>query len=445
MSAPIINQETIFKFNELFFSSTDGNGRILNGNEVFARISGYNRNELINQPHSIIRHPDMPRVVFRLLWSEIQSGKSIAAFVKNRSKDGRYYWVMAYVMPVGDTYLSVRFKPGSAYLEKVAVLYDELRAVEKKVEMLPGSKKDEAIQASHDLLNQRLSELGYNSYQDFIQDAFLAEFANWTEKTSGRNSVENHTAQDARLIIMDYLGTIMGLSSEVSSIENQYSRANNFIQSLTNNVQMASLNLSVRSEHLGDLGATLSVVSLWLQRGSLELHDELLRLDQPIQQGLEGLKAALFEVATSQLQIKMISAFNEELRSLSEDARGYSTVEANGMMQLLSSGAERNFNAAREKLGRMGSTMQKIHHSCSDLLKQTVALGLAQVNGRVECARMPDVSSFEAVLNAAMEKISDAKDLLKDLSFASACLADTLKKISGRSGEIQDQYRKMLT
>ena len=104
-----------FKFNELFFSRTDERGRILSGNSVFQRISQYSWEELIDKPHNIIRHPDMPRAVFWLLWDTIKRGDPIGAYVKNRAKDGRYYWVFAIVTPIEGGYLSVRLKPSSPF------------------------------------------------------------------------------------------------------------------------------------------------------------------------------------------------------------------------------------------------------------------------------------------------------------------------------------------
>ena len=96
--------ESRFEFNELFFSRTDESGIIKFGNSVFQRVSVYEWDELLNKPHKIIRNPDTPRAVFRLLWDSIKSGSPIGAYVKNRAKDGRYYWVFAIVTPVEGGY-----------------------------------------------------------------------------------------------------------------------------------------------------------------------------------------------------------------------------------------------------------------------------------------------------------------------------------------------------
>jgi PAS domain S-box-containing protein len=74
-------------------SRTDANGTIEYGNDYFFEISGYSANELIGKPHNVIRHPDMPKVIFKLMWERLQNGQGIFAVVKNLAKDGRYYWV----------------------------------------------------------------------------------------------------------------------------------------------------------------------------------------------------------------------------------------------------------------------------------------------------------------------------------------------------------------
>ena len=74
-------------------SETDEKGIITHVNDYFVEVSGYSKEELIGQPHSILRHPDMPKVIFKLLWETIQAGQNINAVVKNLAKDGRYYWI----------------------------------------------------------------------------------------------------------------------------------------------------------------------------------------------------------------------------------------------------------------------------------------------------------------------------------------------------------------
>jgi len=88
-----INQEIVLDPKRYIVSKTDTKGIITYGNEYFVEISGYKESELIGKPHNIIRHPDMPQVIFKLMWDRIQTGQQMVAIVKNLAKDGRYYWV----------------------------------------------------------------------------------------------------------------------------------------------------------------------------------------------------------------------------------------------------------------------------------------------------------------------------------------------------------------
>lgn len=91
--------EITFQPHELIVSKTDLKGRITYANRVFCRIAGYEEKELIGVPHSIIRHPDMPRAVFKLLWDMLAARNEVFAYVKNMNKHGDYYWVFAHVTP----------------------------------------------------------------------------------------------------------------------------------------------------------------------------------------------------------------------------------------------------------------------------------------------------------------------------------------------------------
>ena len=91
--------EVHFDRADIIVSKTDVKGRITYANSVFCAVSGYTLPELIGAPHSLIRHPDMPRAVFKLLWDTILARREVFAYVKNMSKSGAYYWVFAHVTP----------------------------------------------------------------------------------------------------------------------------------------------------------------------------------------------------------------------------------------------------------------------------------------------------------------------------------------------------------
>ncbi len=119
-------------------SQTDEKGKITYCNDYFVEVSGYAQEELIGKPHSIVRHPDTPKVVFKLLWQTISSGKNINAVVKNLAKDGRYYWIFTEFEIQKDTdtgkiigYQASRKSISKHVIEVIADLYSQLLEIEK--------------------------------------------------------------------------------------------------------------------------------------------------------------------------------------------------------------------------------------------------------------------------------------------------------------------------
>lgn len=96
------NTEVHFAADDIIVSKTNLKGHLTYANKTFCDIAGYTEAEVIGQPHSIIRHPDMPRAVFKLLWDTIAEGREIFAYVKNMTKTGNFYWVFAHVTPSFD-------------------------------------------------------------------------------------------------------------------------------------------------------------------------------------------------------------------------------------------------------------------------------------------------------------------------------------------------------
>lgn len=130
--------ERTFGEDEVIVSKTDLKGRITYGNEVFLRISGYPEKEIVGAPHSILRHPSMPRCVFKMLWGKIEAGEEIFAYVVNMANGGDHYWVFAHVTPTFDAagkiagFHSNRRKPDKAQIEKVSELYRSLHEIEER-------------------------------------------------------------------------------------------------------------------------------------------------------------------------------------------------------------------------------------------------------------------------------------------------------------------------
>ena len=127
-----IDEEIVLDPRRYIVSETDEKGKITFCNDYFIEVSGYTKEELIGKPHSIVRHPDMPKAAFKGLWDTVKSGKVGDGYVKNKTKDGGYYWVYATVYPTYDevtrvkTYMSCRRKPSAEEIAESEALYKTL-------------------------------------------------------------------------------------------------------------------------------------------------------------------------------------------------------------------------------------------------------------------------------------------------------------------------------
>ncbi|MFO7603811.1 MAG: PAS domain S-box protein [Gammaproteobacteria bacterium] len=160
-------QEKLMRANDFIVSKTDTRGRITYGNRIFIEFSGYSETQLLGSQHNIIRHPDMPRGVFKFLWDSLAAEKEVFAFVKNLARDGAFYWVFANVTPSYDEqgkvngYFSVRRQPNRAAVATISGLYAQMLAEEKKA----GPKA--ACEASLNLLVNFLNQQS-TSYEELV-------------------------------------------------------------------------------------------------------------------------------------------------------------------------------------------------------------------------------------------------------------------------------------
>ena len=155
--------ELTFNENEFIVSKTNMSGKITYGNSKFIAISGYKESELLDQPHNILRHPDMPSTIFKYLWNQIKKREEVFAYVINKTKQNDFYWVMAHVTPSFDEnssiigYHSVRRKPKAKALATIAPLYQSILAAEKRG----------GIAAGEAVLIEKLNQMKV-TYDEFI-------------------------------------------------------------------------------------------------------------------------------------------------------------------------------------------------------------------------------------------------------------------------------------
>jgi len=165
MATPTDN-EIILSNKRYIVSKTDPQGLIEYGNDYFVEISGYNESELIGKPHSIVRHPDMPKVVFKMMWDRINRAQNIMAVVKNMAKDGRYYWVVTEFEPKVDpitndiiSHTAFRKAAPRKAVDVMEPIYQKLLEIEK----------DGGVEASEKYLRGFLEDQ-HKTYDEFVDE-----------------------------------------------------------------------------------------------------------------------------------------------------------------------------------------------------------------------------------------------------------------------------------
>ncbi len=163
----LTGQARTFPDTQIIVSKTDTRGVMTYVNQLFLDISGYTENEMLGRPHNVIRHPHMPRCVFKLLWETIKQKQEIFAYVMNRCKNGDHYWVLAHVTPTFDEqgqltgYHSSRRAPKATALQAVEPLYRQLVQIERQQGGQAGLEK--ATEALHETARK-----GGMAYDQFV-------------------------------------------------------------------------------------------------------------------------------------------------------------------------------------------------------------------------------------------------------------------------------------
>lgn len=158
------NSEKTFSSDVLLVTKTDLKGKITYANRGFMDIVDMDEETLVGAPHNIIRHPDMPKIIFKYLWSYLQEGKEIHAYVKNICSDGSYYWVMANVTPSLDPSTD---KPIGYHSSRRTPTREAMAIIKPLYEKLLQAEKTGGISASEKIMNDLLQEKGV-SYEEFI-------------------------------------------------------------------------------------------------------------------------------------------------------------------------------------------------------------------------------------------------------------------------------------
>jgi len=424
-------KEAKFEFNELFFSITDQDSTIRSGNDVFVRISGYTKEELIGSFHNIIRHPEMPRIVFKTFWDYLQANKPIVAYVKNKTKQGSYYWVLAAVFPLKDRYISIRIKPNTKLLAAVKELYPKLL----KAESIGGMDESARI------LPELLQALGYDSYELFMNDALLQEL-NWRQ-----NNVSPSIIDEDYHVLSPYLKklkSVYGYSRELMSrydewfekidlftqVKSTFEEKGQKLRELARDIVFLSLNASVSSYKVESGGETFGVLASDIRFNAKENETLINRIDTIVQNFSDALNTVIFAVAGMRLQIEMVTYFIQEVSTKNSEIQMPELIDnISDLVTLVSQYADK-FKQLQITLDQ---EIQEALKNLNQLEQQMMYLGYIQIYGIIEAAGSHDESVRFGVIFSQ----------LKSLVHETTTEIEVMQKIGGRfSAENRNMIEK---
>lgn len=399
-----------FAMDELFFSTTNKKGILASANEVFARVSGYPLDQMLGKPHNIIRHEDMPRIAFKMLWDEVAAGRPFAAYVKNRTSGGQFYWVMAMVLPMPDGYLSIRLKPSTEHFQVAQDLYRQLRAIEREVEGPRSIHVKPAMEASGEALEAALARTPYGTYDSFMRTALLAEVRSREEalRTSGARGLAVpggplKPAIEAIAEVNAFLRQLVLNLDDYPQLKSQLTTRSALVRDLADDVRLFALNAIISSSHVSRGDSAVSAVAELLSSRSEVTGPLFVNLADAVGEASTLLSEMLFPVAAASLQAETLEVFLREIaarEAAANDQRDLQVVHG-------------SFAAGLEELvaiiTNLWERLSGLQPRVENLRRGMDTMRALSLNGRIESARMDDGQAFADLFLTVAQQVETSR------------------------------------
>lgn len=466
--------EVPFKVEDLIFSTTDAKGFIRSADEVFVGMSRYPVTEMLGQPHSMVRHPDMPRCVFALLWDYIKQNKPIGAYVKNMASDGSFYNVFALVSPLSDGYLSVRLKPTSKYFQATRKIYPQLLECEAK-HASEGKTTAQCIVESTTLLGELLEQSGFSSYDAFMYAAIEEEMRErdtqihqtyrcnlWELNALSPAQVMRGKPDAATLSVLHaehsctIAGKIFERVSSLLSLQDSLNKNASAVMRVADTLGMSSINVSLEATRLGENGRCLSVIASHLGETSQTISTLADSLQTQIGITSHSLGSAVFRLASTRLQAETMLGFCRRVRSASEASHAtpeelfdkHPRQRVEGMLGDLQYSIEKVCESLLPSVGGLIQDLRKLETDINNVKRSMLTLRFAQLSGKIESSRLHEdaavISLIESIGVEIVNTVRQISELESDMLIVGSDLKatyrqfDELKIALEKSREIQN-------